>query len=247
MANKRQRKKHQAKQTISKLLSVGVPKKQAEKIKNKPKVATKLYKKEYRKVVANERSHLIKRLGLKVSEHSSKRYWSEEHFQEWYSGEIKRKEAEAKRELKQQKQREYRDRKKQLHNKVLVMLWKDRTEFVDDSMLQQVKQELKDESISYLIRSVLGYVAYNGGEIGDYKLEITENPGQIISYYHDEYYPLYVGNATQYKKFLVALNALMAGIYYPFEKELLLFELAGLLNIINPRAAKRFVRDFNLY
>lgn len=129
----------------------------------------------------------------------------------------------------------------------LVMLWKDKTDFIDDTTLQNVKESSKRESIDYLIQSINGYRQYNGGEIGDTKLEISSNPQQIIRYYSGEYYPIYVGNGTNYQKLLVAVNAMMAGIYYPFEKELFLFELAGLLNEINPKTARRFVSDMQLY
>lgn len=130
---------------------------------------------------------------------------------------------------------------------VLVMLWKDKTDFIDDTTLQMVKHGNSHESIDYLIQSINGYRSYNGGEIGDSKIEITDKPEQIISYYRGEYYPIYVGNGTNYQKLLVAVNAMMAGIYYPFEKEMFLFELATKLNGINPKTAARFVNDFQLY
>jgi hypothetical protein len=255
MAKKRLKKKQQAKQNLQKLSSVGVPKKEAKRIKNKPEAVKKVYKKEKRKKTANERSTFIQRvLGEKVSDHSSKRYWSEERWNEWSKQQLEQKKKRDKEEERKRKrreyQREYRKRKKAQQKASplkMVMLWKDRTEFIDDTTLQMVKESGYGEDLQTLVTNINTARQYNGGEIGDYKIEISDNPNEVISYYRGEYYPIYVGNGTRYKQLLIAVGAMLAGIYYPFEKEIFLMEVASMLNIINPKAAARFVNDFQLY
>lgn len=252
MANKRQRKKQKAKQNRSLLLELGVPKKKAEKIKNKPSLVKltinqrkKEIKKEQRQREANRRSKLIKELGLKVSEHSSKRYWSAERFAEWY-------EKEKKKKKRREYQRAYRARKRQIakttEGKVVMILWKDRTDFsIDDSTIQLVKESAKNMTVKELVENLNESRNYTSGEIGDYKIEVTDNPAQIESYYAGEYYTEYVGNGTHYKKLLSAIGGLFAGLYYTYEKEIFIFDLVTKMNEVNPKTAARLVHDFNLY
>ena len=130
---------------------------------------------------------------------------------------------------------------------MLVLFWKDITEFVDDTPIQNVKHAYEHETNDFLIQSINGLRGYQGGEIGAYKVEVTKNPEQLISYYRDDWYSVYAGNGTNYKRLLLAVNAMCSGLYQPFEKEMFLFELATKLHEINPKQAARFVNDFQLY
>ncbi|WP_434785692.1 hypothetical protein [Bacillus velezensis] len=97
---KRLKKKQQKKKNIAALKKVGInDKKVLKELKNKPTEVHKIVKKKSRSIIANERSEIIKRLGFKVSEHSSKRYWSEPRFNEWYKNILnERQKAEEKKE-----------------------------------------------------------------------------------------------------------------------------------------------------
>ncbi len=251
MANKRQKKKQKAKQNSNLLVSLGVPKKEAKKRKNKvttteikllEKKRQKDLKKEKRQQLANDRSRLIQALGLKVSDHASKRYWKESRFNDWY-------EKEKKKAKRREQQREYRERKKRESSgqMVLQLYWKDRTDTtIDDSTLQYVKESGKSLTIVELVSHLNEARNYSSGEIGDYKIEVTDKPSQVESYLN-EYYKEYQGNGTQYKKLLIAIGAMFAGLYYPHEKELFLYELTLKMFEVNQKAAKRLQEDFQLY
>jgi hypothetical protein len=259
MANKRQKKKQQAKQNIRLLESLGINRKKAERVKNKPqevkqivKVRTKEIKQENRKRTATERAHYLKQHGYKVSEHAAKRYWSEEHWKAWVNEQEALRVIEEKKVRKREKQREYRERKKKEaaagQRVVLQLYWKDRTDTaLDDSTLHYVKESGQEESIRELVYNLNEARNYTSGEIGDYKIEVTKNPRQVESYYHGEYFKQYEGNGTQYKKLLIAIGAMMSGLYYPHEKEIFLYELVTKMQEVNPKAARRLQEDFNLY
>lgn len=234
-------KKPTLKEKYQMLRAAGYSSKEAEKLRNRSidnvtrliKDKTKQTEKERKQQRAKENYKRLKEKGLSTKDAARLRYASDQTIKEI----LKTGKAPAKG----------RRRAVTTGGKMLVMLWRDKTEFVDDTPLQNVKQELSHESTDYLIKSINGYRSYTGGEIGDHKIEVTTNPETVISYYRDEWYPIYSGNATQYKKFLVSVNAMVAGLYQPFEKEMFLFELAMALNEVNPKAAARFVNDFQLY
>jgi hypothetical protein len=257
MANKRQKKKQQSKKNVSLLESLGINRKIAERVKNRPQEVQTIYKRrtkeikqENRKQTAKERANYLKSQGYKVSEHAAKRYWSDDHWKAWVHEQEVKRAAEEKKAKKREQQRQYRERKKkEAANKlVLQMYWKDRTDTaMDDSTLQYVKESGKLETVSELIHNLNEARNYTSGEIGDYTIEVTKYPRETESYYHGEYYKQYEGNGTQYKKLLIAIGAMFAGLYYPHEKEIFIYELVTKMQEVNSKTARRLQEDFNIY
>lgn len=246
MAKKRVKKKQQQKKNIQIMQSAGIPKEKQKKLRNKTKVVEKLPQvKKYiraqnRNEIARLRNGELKEAGFTAKEIQRMRYWGEDRYQKAL---LKKKKEKSKPKQKPKPRKE----RKQQSGLVLQLWWKDRTEFVDDSTLQNVKASGSTETIQSMINNINIARSYNEGEIGDYKIEVTSTPKLNDRYFRGEYYKQYEGTATRYKQFIIAVGAMIAGIYYAFEKEIFLYELAGALNEVNPKTAERFMNDLQLY
>jgi hypothetical protein len=257
MANKRQRKKQKAKQNVKQLEQLGVNRKQAERVKNKPqqvkviiKQRTKEIKAEKRKQTANERSKLIQELGFKVKDHAAKRYWTEEKFQEWYKKEEKKKkhrESQKRyREKKKQKQKSKDKRFTSGGNKVLI-LWKDVTENVGREYLEDVVDSYQGQSLDYLLDSARGWRDMVFGEIGTWSINIiTDMELYQTMRMYEGYEKVYFGNGTQYKKLIEKINFMFLAIYQSVKKDMFLRELIDAFLYVNPPVAQRLATDFQI-
>lgn len=255
MANKRQRKKQQAKENIKKLQAVGVKSnKVIKEIKNDPKAVQQIYKKESRRIKANERSSLIKSLGYKVSEHGAKRYWSDARFNEWYAAEIKKKEQKEKRSAR---------KKKDDDDLYLLIFWRDKTAegYADTEMVERYKYNYKHLPDEVLIKSILMYLRTQkpiGAELGTSKIVVTRgsqvqqvmsmhtlesfNSNSLLSI--NEWVPVYKGKARRYHDLLLAIHAVVRLMYdngerADFIKDLIL----KFLPMVNKPMAKRLAND----
>jgi hypothetical protein len=256
MSNKRQRKKQQGKQTLKHLEQLGINRKQAERVKNKPqqvkvivKQRTKEIKAEKRKHTANERSKLIQGLGFKVKDHASKRYWSDEKFQDWYK-------KEQKKAKHRESQKRYRERKKEKEkalaggHKVLI-LWKDVTENVDKEWLHGVIEGYKDLKQKDLLSTAQGWRKMTFGEIGQYRI-LTLPPEDyhrtMEIYGVDElgFYRVYFGTGANYKHLLQIINGMFLGLYQSSEKGDFIRSLVRAFEKVNPPVAERLRKDFNV-
>lgn len=255
MANKRQRKKQQAKENIRKLQSVGVQSpKVIKEIKNNPKAVKEIYRKQSRKLKAQERSSLIKSLGLKVSEHGAKRYWSDERFNTWYAAEVKKVEQKQKRAARKQKDAD---------DLYLLIFWRDKTAegYADADMIERYKYNYKHLPNEVLIKSILMYLRSEkpiGAELGTSKIVVvrgtqlqqTMNMFTLESFNSNslrsinEWVPVYKGKAKRYHDLLLAVHAVVRLMYdtserADFIKDLLL----KFLPMINKPMAKRLAKD----
>jgi hypothetical protein len=256
MANKRQRKKNKGNENIKRLQSVGINKKKAAKVKNKPQIVQSIFKQrnkeikaDNRKRIANERSKLIQGLGLKVKDHASKRYLSEEHWNEWYKKEQKKiKHREA--------QKRYRERKKEKEKAIagghkVLILWKDVTENVDKEWLHGVIEGYKDLKQKDLLNTAQGWRKMTFGEIGQYRI-LTLPPEDyhrtMEMYGVDElgFYRVYFGTGANYKHLLQIINGMFLGLYQSSEKGDFIRSLVRAFEKVNPPVADRLRKDFNV-
>jgi hypothetical protein len=259
MANKRQKKKQQAKQNVKQLTNLGVNRKQAERVKNRPqqvktivKQRNKEIKAEKRKATANERSKLIQELGFKVKDHAAKRYWTDEKFKEWYKKEQKKaKHREAQKRYREKNKEKLKQKSKGKRpaaggQKVLI-LWKDVTENVGREYLEDVVESYQGASLETLIDSAKGWRDMVFGEIGTWAVNIVTDSElyQTIRMY-EGYEKVYFGNGTQYKKLLEKLNFMMLAIYQPVKKELFILEVIDAFLYVNPPVAQRLAKDFEI-
>ncbi|WP_431806261.1 hypothetical protein [Bacillus pumilus] len=256
MAKKRLRKKKQAKQNIKKLKAVGVPEKEIKELKNKPDVVEKIYKQKKRKIdtkerqnkraeIARERSRIIKGYGYKVSDYSSLRYVSEAKWNEW-----------VKREERKKRQRErYRKNKS---TKKLLLFWYEKTrEYHDYEEIVRYKNSFKKETISYLIEQIRdAYLSDEGTLIGSAAAVATDDPASVKRFYnayddgtfraHNGWFLLYEGNASQYKKLLIALLMMFDLMYEGTEKTIFWASFKRELFNVNKKAAERLIRDLDI-
>lgn len=256
MANKRQRKKQQGKQNVKQLEQLGINRKQAERVKNKPqqvkvivKQRNKEIKAEKRKATANERSKQIQELGFKVKDHAAKRYWTEEKFQEWYKKEEKKKKH-------REAQKRYRERKKEKEKTLagghrVLILWKDVTDNVDKDWLHGVIEGYKDLKQKDLLSTAQGWRKMTFGEIGQYRI-LTLPPEDyhrtMEIYGADElgFYRVYFGTGANYKHLLQIINGMFLALYQSSEKGDFIRSLVRAFEKVNPPVADRLRKDFNV-
>lgn len=253
MASKRQRKKQQTKQTVQKLKSVGVSsKKQIKQLKNKPQAAQKVYKKEQRKITANARSKLIQDLGYKVSEHSSKRYWSEARWNDWVDKE------HAKRKKEKKKKRNDKDL-------YLLIFWRDKTAegFADTDLIERYKFQYRYMDNEALLERINHYVRTpkaQGVEIGttlsvlvkgsqrqqyiNFMSHMSETSTQMAD--SNDWVLVYEGKAKRYHDLLLAVHAVIRLLYDASERaDFINTLLDRMLPQINLNMAKRLAKDLN--
>lgn len=253
MAKKRLRKKQQAKKNLQLLKSVGVEnKKQIKQLKNDTKKTTSIYKKEQRRITANERSAVIKSLGYKVSDHSTKRYWSEERWSQWVASENKK----IKRaERKKADENEY----------YLIILWSDKTAegYADADIVQTFKKEYKYLSVDALIKIVDFYLRDDdakGMEIGKAEASIVHG-SQVDQYLNfmthvstrtniyenmHDWVLVYKGKVKRYRDLLLAIITVIRLMYDHNERsDFINILLDNILPQINPAMRHRLAKDIN--
>lgn len=253
VAGKRQRKKQQSKQTVQKLKSVGVTsKKEIKQLKNKPQVAEKIYKKEQRKITANDRSKVIQSLGYKVSDHSAKRYWSEARWNDWIKNE----------EVKRQK---VKKKTQQDTDNYLLIFWRDKTAegYADNDLIERYKYQYQYMSNEELLDRINHYVRTpkaQGAEIGttlsmlvkgsqrkDYinlMTNFSETTNQMAD--SNDWVLVYEGKAKRYDALLLAIHAVIRLLYDASERaDFINTLLDRMLPRINLNMAKRLAKDLN--
>lgn len=253
VASKRQRKKQQTKQNEKLLKSVGVTsKKQIKKLKNKPKETQQIYKKEQRKITANARSKLIQSLGYKVSDHSAKRYWSEERWNEWIKNE------EVKRTKATKKERNDKDL-------YLLIFWRDKTAegFADTDLIERYKYQYRHMDNDALLERINHYVRTpkaQGVEIGttvSVLVKGSQRKQYINLYTHmsevsnqmsdsNDWILVYEGKAKRYHDLLLAVHAVIRLLYDASERaDFINTLLDRRLPQLNMNMAKRLAKDLN--
>jgi hypothetical protein len=262
VAKKRLKKKQQQKKNIELLNKVGIKdKKQIKELKNKPQQVKKVYKKESRKILANERSDFIRNvLGLKVSNHSSKRYWSEERFDEWAKKELAKKK---KQEEKIEKERKKRERQKRnLNDYYLQIYWKEKTEgFADPQLIEDFKKEYRHLPTEYIIQSINGFLTNKlPSLIGTYTIQVVkgrdrqemkrfmgaDDSGLLADW--NEWILVYEGKADprRYKELILGVHTVVRLLYDNEEKAQFIGDLIEkYLPQVNKQTALKLARDLN--
>ncbi|MGE6604869.1 hypothetical protein ACQKEY_24635 [Lysinibacillus fusiformis] len=261
MANKRLRKKQKAKNNINLLNKIGVTdKKKIKELKNDTQKTTAIYKKEQRRITANERSAIIKRLGYKVSDHSGKRYWSENRWSEWVAKESKKQQV-----AERKKQQRIKRQKSDAEEYHLIILWSDKTAegYADEDIVKVFKQEYKYMSTESLIQLINFYLYDSdakGVEIGKANASIIHG-SQIDSYLNfmthvskrsnlyenmHDWVVVYKGKVKRYKELLLAILTTIRLMYDHTERsDFINILLDNLLPQINPKMRNRLAKDIN--
>lgn len=253
MANKRQRKKQQQKKNIELLQKTNINKKEIKKLKNNTQHATAIYKKQQRAIKAAERSKIIQSLGLKVKDHSAKRYWSDERWNKWLSAENKKRVKKPRKSLKDEN--EY----------YLLIFWRDKTSvgFADDEVVNIFKNEYKYVTTDALVELINFYLRDDdakGVEIGTAQAAIIHS-SQVDAYikwqthissksnlYQDmhNWILVYKGKAKRYKELLLAIVTVIRLMYDHTERaEFINILLDNLLPQINRRMRERLANDID--
>lgn len=245
MASKRQRKKQQAKQNIKLLEKVGIPKKQAERMKNKPKEVTTIYKKEKRKITAKERSDLLKGLGLKVSDHASKRYWSEKKWNEFYNQQLKEKEIARKKEEQKAKRRDSQKGER------LFIYWTDPSGSAGPENYYAIAKQVEKYPDGKLIEEALWALdeVKPFGEVGEYEIRIADSDKRtdLKEHYQSRgWVKTYEGKAQKMRPLLKTITAMLFAIYNPLLKRQFLSDLVDAVEHFNPDIAGKIERLFDV-
>ncbi|MCY7525128.1 hypothetical protein MWG61_13360 [Bacillus safensis] len=203
----------------------------------------KLKQKEFNKKrarIAKQRSEIIKSLGFKVKDHSSKRYWKESRFNEWV------------RSVERERQKK--------NDLYLQIYWKEKTGTTFDSpnnIVNQFKKEYSHMSQEYLIKSIQGFMtARLPAEIGTVQMTVIKG-SQLKSYrnfmrnfdsmkmidMHD-WILVYEGKGVRYKELLLAVHTVMRLLYDNEEKAQFISDLIlKYLPQVNMKNAKRLAKD----
>ncbi|MGE7954931.1 hypothetical protein [Lysinibacillus xylanilyticus] len=251
MAKKRLRKKQQAKKNIQQLKSTGiVDKKKIKELKNDTQKTTALYKKEQRKITANERATIIKSFGYKVSDHSSKRYWSENRWSEWVASERKKQKRD--------------ERKKDAANEnYLLIFWRDKTAegFADTELIARYKYQYKYMDNDELLSRINHYLRTpkaQGAEIGTtlcvivkgsqrkqyikFMSHMSESSMQMSDI--NDWILVYEGKAKRYHDLLLSIHAVIRLLYDASERADFINTLIDkMLPRINRNMARRLAKD----
>lgn len=257
LANKRQRKKQQTKQNVEILKAAGKNKKFIKENKNNKKVVKKVDTYEKKKRKYQQRSDLIKALGLKMNrENSKKRGWSDERFNSWYASELEKKK---KREKKEQRKR------KDLNDNYLLIFWRDKTaegysDYDAIKLYIQSYKYLNDaqliENINYYLRSKTPVgseigtainVVVKGSQINQY-INFMSHFSDVTDQYSDsnDWLMIYKGKAVRIHELLVAIHAIVSLCYDAYERADFISDLLyKKLPLINEKMARRLIKAFN--
>jgi len=222
LANKRQRKKQQQKKNIELLQKTNINKKEIKKLKNNTQHATAIYKKQQRAIKAAERSKIIQSLGLKVKDHSAKRYWSDERWNKWLNAENKKRVKKPRKSLKDEN--EY----------YLLIFWRDKTSvgFADDEVVNIFKNE---------------YAIIHASQVDAY-IKWQTHISSKSNLYQDmhNWILVYKGKAKRYKELLLAIVTVIRLMYDHTERaEFINILLDNLLPQINRRMRERLANDID--
>lgn len=255
MASKRQRKKQQTKQNINVLRQSGVKeKKEIKRLRNDTRTVKQIEKKVKRKNTANERSNLIRGLGFKLKDHGSKRYWSDERFNEWYRTEIKK---------QQQKEKRQQKKLQDANDNYLLIFWRDKTAdgFADTETIERYKYAYRYYSEAQLLENINAYVRSpkpQGAEIGTTSMMVVRGSErkQYINFMSNvssnsslmsdknDWVLVYEGKVKRYKDLLLAVHAVIRLLYDASERaEFVSRLLDRTLPQVNPKMAARLAKD----
>ncbi|OBS85777.1 hypothetical protein [Bacillus pumilus] len=189
---------------------------------------------------AKQRSEIIKSLGFKVKDHSSKRYWKESRFKEWV------------RSVERERQKQ--------NDLYLQIYWKEKTGTTFDSphnIVNQFKKEYSHMSQDYLIKSIQGFMtARLPAEIGTVQMTVIK--GSKLKAYRNfmrnfdsmkmidmhDWILVYEGKAVRYKELLLAIHTVMRLLYDNEEKAQFISDLIlKHLPQVNMKNAKRLAKD----
>lgn len=252
MASKRQRKKQQTKQTVQKLKAVGITsKKEIKQLRNKPKEAEKIYKKQIQYDRWKKQSDLLQGLGLKRS--SPQRTWGEKRFNEWYKNESKKRDKKASKKVKQDS------------DNYLLIFWRDKTAegFADTDLIERYKYQYQYMSNEELLDRINHYVRTpkaQGAEIGttlsmlvkgsqrkeyiNFMTNYSETSTQMSD--SNDWVLVYEGKAKRYDALLLAIHAVIRLLYDASERaDFISTLLDKMLPRINLNMAKRLAKDLN--
>lgn len=248
MANKRLKKKHQQKQTVSLLERAGLGKKEVKTYKNKPQQVAKLpqVKKIVAKEARNERARLrnkeLSSLGFSTKDISKMRYWGENKYQEA----IKKKQ-KAIRQKERRKQKAKEQKTSHSGGLKLLILWKDVTDNVGDEFLGDVLQDNQYKVYGDLVEDSKFFMNQTFGEIGQYtNLLIREDELNNTLRMYPGWTKVYFGNGKQYQKLLTKINFMMLALYQDYTKYLFMTDVIDKMSIINMKTAKRLAKDFDI-
>lgn len=251
MAKKRLRKKQQTKKNIQLLKATGInDKKKIKELKNDTQKIAAIHKKEQRKITANERAAIIKSFGYKVSDHSSKRYWSEARWSEWVRNEHK----------KQQRAVRKKDEANELY---LLIFWRDKTAegFADTELIERYKYQYRymdNEELLTRINHYLRTPKAQGAEIGTTHCVLVKG-SQVNQYVNfmshvsgtsskmadiNDWVLVYKGKAKRYHDILLAIHAVIRLLYDASERaDFINTMIDKMLVRINKNMARRLAKD----
>lgn len=252
MASKRQRKKQQTKQTVQKLKSIGVTsKKEIKQLRNKPKEAEKIYKKQMQYERWKKQSDLLQGLGLKRS--AAQRTWGEKRFNEWYKNESKKKNKQAAKKVKQDS------------DNYLLIFWRDKTAegFADTELIERYKYQYQYMSNEDLLKNINFFlrtekpqgaeigtttsVLVKGSQVKNY-INFMTNMSQVSNQMSDsnDWILVYEGKAVRYDSLLLSVHAVIRLLYDSSERASFIGTLIDkLLPRINMNMAKRLAKDID--
>ena len=257
MANKRSRKKQQSKKNINLLNNIGITnKKEINDLKNNSKKVTELYKKEQRRITANERSAIIRyELGYeKLGVHAKKRYWGEKKWSEWLNSERKKQQV-----AERKKQQRINDGSE----KYLLIFWRDKTAegFADTELIERYKYQYRymdNEQLLSRINYFLRTQKPQGAEIGT-TMSVIVNGNQRKSYINfmthmsettmqmsdiNDWVLVYEGKVKRYHDLLLAIHAVIRLLYDTSERaDFISTLLDKRLPRINKNMAERLAKD----
>jgi hypothetical protein len=245
VASKRQRKKQQAKQNIKLLEQVGFSRKEAEKVKNKPKQVTTIYKKEKRKITAKDRSDLLKGLGLKVSDHASKRYWSEKKWNDFYNQQLAEKEKARKKAEQKEKQKNSRMGER------LFIYWTDPSGSAGPENYYAIARQVEKYPDGKLIEEALWALdeVKPFGEVGEYEIRIADSDKRtdLKEHYQSRgWVKTYEGKAQKMRPLLKTITAMLFAIYNPLLKRQFLSDLVDAVEHFNSDIAEKLNNLFDV-
>lgn len=250
MAKKRLKKKQQAKKNIEQLKSIGINKKEIKKLKNNTNESSNLIRKEKRRITANNRSAIIKSFGYKVKDHSAKRYWSEERWNEWVRSE-------------QRKIHRQENKKRDENDLYLLIFWRDKTAegFADTELIERYKYQYRHLSNEILIDSIKHSITADkphAAEIGTTSVIVVKG-GQRKEYIRfmtqasslssamsesNDWVLVYEGKVKRYHDLLLAVHAVVRLLYDASERgDFITDMILKKLPQINKNMAERFAKD----
>jgi hypothetical protein len=249
LANKRQRKKLQAKKNAEILKKAGYSKKDIKRLKNKTDQVKKIERQYKRNERAKKRYQELMDLGIDKKQARKMRYWGEEKYNK------------ALAEIKEKIEREKKE--KEENEKYLLIFWREKTNnFFDEEVISKLKHSLKYVEVSYLIKGIhdLMTTPPEHAIIGSALTVVTpkKHKNQLIRFYKNyddgtfqsfnSYFLVYEGKASlrRYRELLVNIYTVLSLMYeltakFEFMKNLIFRDLPQ----VNQKTAERLAHDLN--